>query len=372
MANFDLQDQVQALQELSTYDIPHEHDIPSMDARAVAAVLENAVEALADSSEAITDPNVFDSYRSLLKHSESLQGSTMTKLLDSVSSGFSAEVEATIRDEDEDQQTYMAHKLPLEMYAFLLHWFVTAAEKVKSAGEEEDAPAPPPTRGKRGRGGKAAAAARARKPEAWSWIDHIPNTLGLISKVLRLKTQRIWTATAERETFINCLTSPAYRVMENVEFMKDGDNRKWVYKAICLAVKHHGHALTAQISIMQNLQFYEHLGEPMAELVYVLVKEYDHPQLCDEVLRELAGKTFSGTDPKGGRTCSKFLMKLVELTSRSVLKQISLLLALLDSEVSLLLFAILFTLIIRSFTQCVWPSWKSSTSSLPISRPPRI
>ncbi|KAJ3523690.1 hypothetical protein NM688_g8684 [Phlebia brevispora] len=331
MADFELQEHVQGIQDLSTYDITNEHDISSMDSRAISGILESAVEALADSSESITEPTVFDSYRSLLKYSESLQGSTMSKLLDSVSSAFHAEVDATLRDEDDDQQAYMVHKLPLEMYAFLLHWFVTAADKVKSAGEDDDAPPPPAARGRRGRGGKAAAS-RAKKTEVWSWMDHIPNILSLICKVFKLKTQRIWTTTAERDTFVNCLTSPAYRVMENAEYMKDQDTRMWAYKVVCLAVKLHGHSLTAQISIMQNLQFYEHIGEPMAELLWVLVKEYDHPQLCDEVLREVAGKTFSGQDPKGGRTVAKFLVKLVQLTSRSVLKQISLLLALLDSE----------------------------------------
>ena len=57
----------------------------------------------------------------------------MSKLLDSISSGLLAELEATIRDiETGDQKMYMTHKTPLEMHAFLLHSFVTAADKVKS------------------------------------------------------------------------------------------------------------------------------------------------------------------------------------------------------------------------------------------------
>ena len=332
MANFELQEEIQALEDLSSYDIPNEQDISSMDSRAVDHLLESAVEALADSSDSITNPLIFDTYRSFLKHSSSLQGSTMSKLLDSISSAFTTEIEATIRDEDDDPQGHTAHKLPLEMYAFLIYWFVTAAEQVKASGDDDDAPVPS-ARPKRGRGGKTAAA-RAKKTQTWSWTGHIPTILALICKVLRLKTQRIWTITAERDAFVKCLTSPAYRAAENMEYMKDKDHRMWVYKVICLAVKHHGHALAAQITIMQNLQFFEHLGEPMAELLYVLVKEYDHQQLCDEVLREIAGKTYSAVDNKGGRTTSKFIVKLVELSPRSVLKQFSLLIALLDSEVS--------------------------------------
>jgi condensin complex subunit 1 len=116
--------------------------------------------------------------------------------------------------------------------------------------------------------------------------------------------------------------------------MKSQNIKLGVYKVICLAVKHHGHALAAQISIMQSLQYYEHLSEPMAECLAVLAKEFDHAQLGDEVLREIAGKTFNAQDSKGPRAFSRFLTRFSELAPRSVLKQISLLLNHLDSEVS--------------------------------------
>jgi condensin complex subunit 1 len=200
--SFELQEELQSLQDPSSYDIPIEHDISSMDSRMVTALLEGAVVALADSSDSITEPQVFDAYRSLLKHAEHLQGTTMSKLLDSISSAFLAQVDSTLRDlEDEDQQTYALHKTALEMYAFLLQWFVSSAEKVKASGEEE---APhPPARGRRGRGGKTAGArAATKRTEHWTWQDQIPGALMLISKVLRLRTQRIWTTTPERDTFI--------------------------------------------------------------------------------------------------------------------------------------------------------------------------
>lgn len=40
-----------------------------------------------------------------------------------------------------------------------------------------------------------------------------------------------------------------------------------------------------QMTIMQNLQYAEHLSEPMAELVTILGKEFDYAQLGEEVLR---------------------------------------------------------------------------------------
>lgn len=159
------------------------------------------------------NPEVFDVYRSLLKHSDAVPGAIMSKLLDSISSGLQAELDATLRDiEQGDQQSYLSHKTPLEMYAFLLQWFVTAAEKVK-ASEDNDVPPASAPKPRRGRGGKAntsrtaTRAAVSKKNETWTWIDQIPPTLNLISKVLRLQTQRIWTTTAEREAFITCVVS---------------------------------------------------------------------------------------------------------------------------------------------------------------------
>lgn len=161
---------------------------------------------MADSSDAIQDPEVFDAYQSLLKYSDMVPGSIMSKLLDSISSGLLAELEATIRDiETGDPKTYMAHKTPLEMYAFLLHWFVTAVEKVR-ASDDGDLPAAPAPKARKIKGksatGRGPGRSTAKKNESWTWQEQIPPTLALISKVLRLQSQRIWTTTAERDTFM--------------------------------------------------------------------------------------------------------------------------------------------------------------------------
>jgi condensin complex subunit 1 len=210
MDAFDLQDELQAVLN-DDYSIPNEHDIRNEDPRTLLAT---AVAAVARSSDAITDPNIFDIYRSLLKHTAHVPGPLMSKLLDSISSGMLAQVESALTDvETEDQQTCIAHKTSLEMYAFLLQWCVSAVEKVKpeGVGEDEERVVAPAAKPRRGRGGKATGrstasrTAAAKQAETWTWVDQIPPTLALISKVLRLKTQRIWTTTAERDNFITCV-----------------------------------------------------------------------------------------------------------------------------------------------------------------------
>ena len=118
------------------------------------------------------------------------------------------EFETTMKELDTvDQQIWMSHRTPLEMYAFLLHWFVSAAERVKAQSEEDAPVTVAPTKGRKGRGGKtnAGRAAAARRDVQWTWVDQIPSTLALISKILRLKTHRIWTTTADRDAFIKCV-----------------------------------------------------------------------------------------------------------------------------------------------------------------------
>ncbi|KAG6914849.1 hypothetical protein DXG01_014962, partial [Tephrocybe rancida] len=59
--------------------------------------------------------------------------------------------------------------------------------------------------------------------------------------------------------------------------------------------------MAARVAIMHNLQFYEHPAEPMADCLAVLANEFDHAQLGDELLREIAAKTFNAQDKKGPR-----------------------------------------------------------------------
>ncbi|KAF8493475.1 non-SMC mitotic condensation complex subunit 1-domain-containing protein [Russula emetica] len=332
-ASFDLQEEREALKDTENYTIDHEHDIHSMEPGEMDALLRQAVSAIAESSEAVTSPDTFDILRSFLKYASAVPGILMSKLLDLIMSGFAAEVDAAAHDIDhEDQQTCAIHKVPIEMYSFLLNWSALASEKVTV--HDEDAPAVAPSKPRRGRGGKAAQprAAAKNKASEWSWKDQIVPVLTLISKVLKLKTAKIWTVSGERDTFIGCLTAPAYHITENEQYMKSQPIKLRVYKVICLAVKHHGHGPAAQTTIMQSLHLNEHLPEPMAECLNVLLKEFDHGQLGDEILREIAAKSFNAQDTKGPRNFSKFLTQFAEWAPRTVLKQISLLLSHLDSE----------------------------------------
>ncbi|KAG8732139.1 Condensin complex subunit, partial [Ceratobasidium sp. 414] len=328
MGGFQLINENNKLQNLDTYSIPNELDVADLDERGITGALEGAVEVVALNQDAIAEPEVFDVYRSLLKYSERLVGSHLSKMLDSLLSGFQAEAEATSRDlEADDNDSFPQHRTALEMYAFLLHWFSVTADKAPPKPEEGAAAAKP----KRGKG-KAASKKASNQAEVWSWPHHVPHVLALVAKVLRVNLGRLWVSSGDRRTFIDTLTRPAYAVTQSDALMKDEGIRYGVYKAICLAVKHHDHASSAQVLIIQSLQLHEHLAEPMAEVLTVLSKEFDYPQLAEAVLREVANKTFNAQDTKTPRSFSKFLVLLTSEAPRLVLKQFSLVSTQIDSE----------------------------------------
>jgi hypothetical protein len=97
----------------------------------------------------------------------------------------------------------------------------------------------------------------------------------------------------------------------------------------------------AQISIVQNLTYFEHLSEPMAEFLHILAEQYDYPQLGEEILRELSNKEFNSNDTRGPKSVSTFMIKLSELAPRLVIKQMTMLAKQLDSEVQNTLMQIL-------------------------------
>jgi condensin complex subunit 1 len=91
----------------------------------------------------------------------------------------------------------------------------------------------------------------------------------------------------------------------------------------------------ARTTILQNLQYWEHTPEPMAELLEMLINEYDYSQLADSILREVSAREFDETikDLSVPRAFSKFLVKLSELAPKMILKQMGLLIDHLDGEV---------------------------------------
>ncbi|OCK76560.1 hypothetical protein K432DRAFT_335499 [Lepidopterella palustris CBS 459.81] len=334
--NFDINDSLKhylsdpssiSTPEASSELVECENDPESLTSALVSSELNPVVDAVAENPDAITRSSNFDTLQFLLKTSSQIPPSALSKILDLVVSGLSAQAEVVHLDlEADEQETIQHHKQLLEVFGFLLQWTIAAVE-TKAAEKSASAPVA------RGRGGKGAKAkAGANKDANWDSSGQLQTALDVMSKVLKLKLAKIFLTTSERDTFISLFTRPVYLVLESEARVKNTAIRMHAFKVLCIAVKHHGHAFGAQTSIIQNLSYFEHLSEPMAEFLQILAEQYDYPQLTEEILRELSNKEFNSNDLKGPKSVSTFVTKISELVPRLVIKQMTLLAKFLDSE----------------------------------------
>ncbi|OTB12468.1 hypothetical protein K445DRAFT_320903 [Daldinia sp. EC12] len=291
-------------------------------------VLNPIVDAVAGNPDAIMRSAYFDSLQFLLKYTQFLPTHALSKIFDLIMSGLAAEADAINHDlENPDEQEMIAHhKSLLEIYGFLLQWTIACVE-TKAAEKSSTAP----VSRARGKGAKSKTTSKD-KDGSWDSAAQLQSALDVMSKVLKLKLGKIFLTTSERDTFIGLLTRPVYMVLESEQRVKNTAIKMHAFKVLCIAVKHHGHGYAAQISIVQNLTYFEHLSEPMAEFLHILAEQYDYPQLADEILREISNKEFNSNDTKGPKSVSSFIVKLSELIPRLVIKQMTMLAKQLDSE----------------------------------------
>ncbi len=327
-----------------------ENDSDSFTPQVINSALNPIVDSVAGNPDALTRKSSFDTLQFLLKcaptstvasqgrlnvpiaelfelsrTSSLLPTHALSKILDLIVSGLSAEADIVYNDiESEEQDALHHHKQLLEMYAFLLQWAVSAIE-VKAA----EKPATSAPARKALKGGKSKS---APKDGNWDSTGQLQTAMEVMCKVMKLKLNRIFQTTSDRDNFINLFTRSIYLVLESESRVKVTSMRMFCFKVLCIAVKHHGHAFGAQTSIVQNLTYFEHLSEPMAEFLHILSEQYDYPQLSGEIMRELTTKEFSPTDTKGPKSISTFMIKLSELEPRLVMKEMGLLAKFLDSE----------------------------------------
>ncbi|GAB0134467.1 hypothetical protein EsDP_00002838 [Epichloe bromicola] len=331
--NFDINDALKHyMSDPSTIPTPEadsalfdcENEPSALTNSVINPVLNPIIDAVAHDPDAILRPANMDSLQLLLKYASFLPTHALSKVFDLVMSGLSAECDYIYNDMDtpDEQDSVPHHKELLEIYGFLLQWTIAAVE-AKAAEKSSAAPAA------RGRGKPKKGTSNE---EIWDSATQLQAALEIMCKVLKQKLSKIFLTTSERDTFIGLLTRPVYMILESEQRAKTMSIRMHCFKVLCVAIKHHGHGYAAQINVIQNLTYFEHLSEPMAEFLHILAETYDYPQLADEVLREISNKEFNSNDTRGPKSVSAFIAKLSELAPRLVIKQMTMLAKQLDSE----------------------------------------
>lgn len=366
-----------------------ENDPELLSSGLINGILNPIVDSVVENPEALARSSIFDSLQFLLKCAPTFLKSqrnfesepdselfklsrsasllpthSLSKILDLITSGLSAEADALNGDlETDEQDEVLQQRHLLEMYAFLLQWSISVVE-VKSA--EKPASCPPA----KGRGNTKNARSKATPKDAiWDPTGQLQAALDTMCKVLKLKLGRIFMTTSERDTFVSLFTRPVYLILENEQRIKNTALRMHAFKVLCVAVKHHGHAFGINESPQswKQAKYWKKEHKPPSYRIFpilsILLSRWLNfcifyrsnmtirslqmrfsgqgtmlPILripSDVSIRDLSNKEFNSNDTKGPKSVSTFIIKLSELIPRLVIKQMTLLVKQLDSEVGI-------------------------------------
>ena len=237
-----------------------EHDPEAFSGGLANSVLNPIVDSIADNPENLFRSSIFDSLQFLLKCAPnfpfdvtlSTQGTSseldelsrqvsqlptlaLSKLFDIVISGLSSEADAVHNELGNDEQDDNPQcKRLFEMYAFLLQWTIAVVE-VRAAEKPTNVPT-------RGRGGKGIKSKVTVKDGIWDSAPQVQNALDVMCKVLKLRLNKVFMTTSERDTFVGLFTRAVNLIMESEQRMKSTPLRMYAFKVLCVAIKQHGHA----------------------------------------------------------------------------------------------------------------------------------
>lgn len=308
--------------DAANYYIPNETEIAGKSDQDLARYLNEIADSIQVSSENISDSLVFDKIRSFLKNFTIVQPRILSRLFDIILSALRVEVKATKDDLDQNEKdTFLNHRLNLELYGYLIHWFLLLAEDNTTSS-------------KMVRKSKTTTS----DLKTFDWSSQKLKAFDLASWLLDLKLSKIWTLSPDRVNFVTLFTKPAYQLFENPAYAKSNAIKERIFRILSLCIKHYDHLFVAQTTIMQNLQYWEHSAEPMAELLVYMVEKENYTQLSDEILREIGNREFKDTtskdmkDSPNAKTFAAFLQKLAELSPKTFLKNLVMLINQLDSD----------------------------------------
>ncbi|AAS54763.2 AGR273Cp [Eremothecium gossypii ATCC 10895] len=162
--------------------------------------------------------------------------------------------------------------------------------------------------------------------------SQIEGFLDAMTKVLGLNLSKVFQTTPERDLFIGLFTRPLFVLVETEQVVKVQSLKLFIINVIATCVKKHGQYSSVQNAILSNLTYFPHLTAFNAELLQVISTEFEYPQLTEDLLKDISNKEFNSKDTTGPKAISSFLVSLSELVPKVVLRQMTLLVKLLNNS----------------------------------------
>ncbi|AJV50809.1 APG_G0037850.mRNA.1.CDS.1 [Saccharomyces cerevisiae] len=162
--------------------------------------------------------------------------------------------------------------------------------------------------------------------------NQMENLLESITKLLEINLSKIFQTTPEKDLFISLFTRPLFVLLEIEPVTKVSSLKMFIQRILAMCVKNHGQSSSIQSSLMTNLTYFLHLSVFNAELLKLLNDEYNYPQLTEDILKEISTRVFNAKDTTGPKAISNFLIKLSELSPGIMLRQMNLVITLLNNS----------------------------------------
>ncbi|XP_066028149.1 condensin complex subunit 1 [Pocillopora verrucosa] len=271
----------------------------------------------------------FDCLFSLLRHfnevDSSLRESTWNILLE-VLCQFTNVLPEILEDGDIDFQVRRTHLNTLKMLCYLIVQLADAFEVEATKPSTEVI-----VSGKRK--GKATNS-KKKTSSSWEWEEQRDVLIQTLGQLMQLDVNRLWDPPIIEEEFVNLVTGCCYKFLENPTSVKNGTTKDLIFNLLGVMVKKYNYGLGISLKIVQLLQHFEHLVQPLAQAVQTFVDEFSIKGVVSEVIREIGrmDPRDLSRDTSGTRAYADFLVELAGRVPSQIIPNISVLLCHLDGE----------------------------------------
>ncbi|KAG5363441.1 Condensin complex subunit 1 [Yarrowia sp. B02] len=279
------------------------------------AVNELIEDVAVNSSQMFQPHNLTTTYQILLNINE-LTSRSLGKLADLLQTCFRGSCEAALEAlERSDSDIYTQVRSEVELFGFLVQWLISALAHKVSTDDNS--------------GGKG----RKKDAEVETLKRYIVGLMEASANIMDVQQLRaIFGTSQDHDTFSAMICRAAYRAIETEALGKDGNVRDATFDVIIAGIKFQNQANMAHSMLLQHLNYYEHLSEPVAELLAQLYKRENESTVSEAIILEVSQMHFSNTDSKAPKAIAMFLVKLSQLAPKLVLKQMAVLRRLLESD----------------------------------------
>lgn len=211
-------------------------------------------------------------------------------------------------------------KMACEMYAVVLWSSTNAAEAVSS---------------ERPSSATSVKLAKGKTGDLFDWSHVRSALLDDIKSFVSLSLGRVFDSTTERESVVSCLLKTVHRILENPENVKNGVCRRTALEILADCACNQGCTFSLQTIILQDLIYFEHLAEPIAELLRLLYASEDSScaQMCAEVLKTMGNHRFSPQESTAStKIAAIFFAKFASVCPKEALKLLTYFVEQIDSE----------------------------------------